>query len=153
MLTANYMISIIYFIWLICFKRIWLLPVGWRCRLHRLLLRRGVRHPYNECPRYDTKQSDGEVPVMLRLWEMRSTASLPSLPGLLWPGLVAPDKGPIFGSHRTKLWFRVFTVFVFKLRGLMSRFRKTGVQSQVESYQRLNKWYLTLPCLTLSTIR
>ena len=22
----------------------------------------------NECPRYDTKQSDGEVPVMLGLW-------------------------------------------------------------------------------------
>ena len=25
----------------------------------------------NECPRYDTKQSDGEVPVMLELWGMR----------------------------------------------------------------------------------
>ena len=23
----------------------------------------------NECPIYDTKQSDGEVPVMLELWE------------------------------------------------------------------------------------
>ena len=30
---------------------------------------------------------------------------------------------------------------------------KTGVQSQVESYQRLKKWYLMLPCLTLSIIR
>ena len=29
---------------------------------------------------YDTKQSDGEVPVMLELWGMRSTPSLPSLP-------------------------------------------------------------------------
>ena len=46
---------------------------------------------------YDTKQSDGEVPVMLELWGMRSSPSLPSLPGLLWPGEVAPDKGPIYG--------------------------------------------------------
>ena len=28
----------------------------------------GVRPPTNECPVYDTKQSDGEVPVMLELW-------------------------------------------------------------------------------------
>ena len=31
--------------------------------------------------------------------------------------------------------------------------RETWVQSQVESYQRLEKWYLMLPCLTLSIIR
>ena len=30
---------------------------------------------------------------------------------------------------------------------------ETGVQSQVESYQRPKKWYLMLPCLTLSIIR
>ena len=30
---------------------------------------------------------------------------------------------------------------------------ETWVQSQVESYQRLKKWYLMLPCLTLSIIR
>ena len=30
---------------------------------------------------------------------------------------------------------------------------ETGVQSQVESYQRLKKWYLIPPCLTLSIIR
>ena len=32
--------------------------VGLSCRIHRLRL-------YNECPRYDIKQSDGEVPGML----------------------------------------------------------------------------------------
>ena len=37
----------------------------------------------NECPRYDTKQSDGKVPVML--WEMWSSPSLLSLQGPLWP--------------------------------------------------------------------
>ena len=31
--------------------------------------------------------------------------------------------------------------------------RKTGVQSQVELNQRLKKWYLIPPCLTLSIIR
>ena len=31
----------------------------------------------NECPGNDTKQSDGEVPVMLELWGMQSTSSLP----------------------------------------------------------------------------
>ena len=31
--------------------------------------------------------------------------------------------------------------------------RETWVQSQVESYQRLKKWYLMPPCLTISVIR
>ena len=31
--------------------------------------------------------------------------------------------------------------------------QETGVHSQVESYQRLKKWYLIPPCLTLSIIR
>ena len=48
--------------------------------------------PPNECPGYDTKQSDGEVPAMLELWGIRSTPSLSSLPGPLWPGVVAPDR-------------------------------------------------------------
>ena len=81
-----------------------LCPVGWGCRIHRLLLCRGVRLP-NECPRYDTKQSDGEVPVILELWRMRSTPLLPSLPGPLWPGVVAPDKAPIYGLNKTKPCF------------------------------------------------
>ena len=55
----------------------------------------------HECPGYDTKQSDGDVPAVLKLWGMRSTPSLLSLPGPLWPGVVAPDKGLIYGSNRT----------------------------------------------------
>ena len=31
--------------------------------------------------------------------------------------------------------------------------QETWVQSQVESYQRLKKWYMMPPCLTLSIIR
>ena len=67
--------------------------VGWGCRILRLSLNRGVRLPNNtECPGYDTKQSDGETPVMLELWGIRSTLSLSSLPGPLWPGVVAFDR-------------------------------------------------------------
>ena len=47
-------------------------PVNWGCRIHRLLLCRGVR-PCNKSPGYNTKRSDGVVPVMLELWEMQST--------------------------------------------------------------------------------
>ena len=57
----------------------------------------GLDPPPNECPAYDTKQSDGEVPVMLELWEMWSTPSLPSLPGPIWPGVVAPDRALSMG--------------------------------------------------------
>ena len=57
----------------------------------------------NECPGCDTKQSDGEVPVMLELWGLWSTTSLLSLPDLLWLGVIAPDS-PIYESNRTKLW-------------------------------------------------
>ena len=75
----------------------------------------------NECPRYDIKQSDGEVPVMLELWGMQSTPSLLSLPGLLWPGDLATDM--VFSMGQIELncvlmlnwttWNR--TVLTFKL--------------------------------------
>ena len=71
-------------------------PIGWGCRIHRLLLCRGVR-PFPTSVLYGTKQSDGEVPAMLELWGMRSTPSLPSLPGPLWPGVVAPDRALFMG--------------------------------------------------------
>ena len=48
--------------------------------------------PHNEYPGYDTKQSDGEVSAVLGLWRKLSTPLLPSLPGLLWLGMVAPDR-------------------------------------------------------------
>ena len=66
-------------------------PVSWGCRIHRLHHCRGVRPPPNECLRYNTKQSDGEVPVMLELRGMQSTPSLPLLPGPLWSGVIALD--------------------------------------------------------------
>ena len=50
-----------------------------------------AKTPSNECPAYDTKQYDGEASVMLALWEIRSTPSMPSLLSPLRPGVVAPD--------------------------------------------------------------
>ena len=35
---------------------------------------------------------------MLGLWGVRSTLSLPSLPGPLWPGVAAPDKALSMGQ-------------------------------------------------------
>ena len=58
-------------------------PVGRVCRIHRLYLCRGVRQPLNECPVYDTKQSDDDTPVMLKLQGIRSTPLLALLPGPL----------------------------------------------------------------------
>ena len=46
----------------------------------------------NEWPACDTKQSVGEVSVMLEIWKMQSTLSLPSFQDPLWPGVVAPDR-------------------------------------------------------------
>ena len=54
-------------------------------------LQRG-KIPTNECPRYDTKPSDDETPVMMALWKMRSTSSLSSHWGPLWPGVAAPAR-------------------------------------------------------------
>ena len=65
-------------------------PVGWGCRIHTLLLCSGVRLPQRVS--YNTKQSDCEVPVMLKIWGIQSTPVLPSLPGPLWLKIVAPDR-------------------------------------------------------------
>ena len=44
-----------------------------------------------EWPGYDTKQSDGEAPVLLELRWMQSTPSFTSFPGPLWHRVVAAE--------------------------------------------------------------
>ena len=39
---------------------------------------------------------------MMELWGMRNTPSLPSLPGQLWPGVLAPDRVPSMGEIELK---------------------------------------------------
>ena len=52
----------------------------------------------NKCPWYDTKQSDGEVQVMLELWGMNAEYSFIAIAqGPLWPGAVAPDRDIYMG--------------------------------------------------------
>ena len=47
---------------------------------------------------YDTKQSDGDVSVILELWGMLSTTSLPLFPSPLGPGVLAPNKALSMGQ-------------------------------------------------------
>ena len=62
-------------------------------RIHRQHLCRGVMPPPpNKCPSYDIKQSNGNARVMLELWGMWSTLSLPLLIGPLWPGIVTSER-------------------------------------------------------------
>ena len=69
-----------------------LCPLGWGCRINRRNLCRRVRR-LNECLEYNTKQSDGEVTVMLELWGMWNIPSFPLISGPLWSGMAAPG-GP-----------------------------------------------------------
>ena len=98
-------------------KQIYGCPVDWGCRIHRLHLCRGVR-PCLVCSRYDTKQSNGQVPVLMELWGMQSTPSLPSLPGSFWPGVVAPNRILSVGqiklncSFESLLFLRLNCVFM-----------------------------------------
>ena len=73
--------------------------VGFGRRIYRLHLCRGVRPP-SECPGYNIKQSDGEVPVMLELSGMPNTPSLPLLPGTLRPGMVTIDRAFSMGQRK-----------------------------------------------------
>ena len=64
-------------------------PVGWGCIIHRMHLCRWVRpSPHSSTSVMDMTLNN----LMLELWRMQSTPSLPSLPGLLWSGVVAPNR-------------------------------------------------------------
>ena len=80
--------------WIIWNKTVWHLTL---CIAHSDCASAEGKTPTNECPGYDTKQSDAEVPAVLEFWGMQSTPSLPSLPGPLWPGVVAPGRALSMG--------------------------------------------------------
>ena len=52
----------------------------------------------SKSPGYDTKQSDGEAPVMLELRGMQSTPLLLSFPGPLLPDVAASDRALSMGQ-------------------------------------------------------
>ena len=71
----------------------------------------------NESLRYDIKQSDCDVPVMLGLWGMQSTPSLPSLPGSHWPESVLSMSQIELNCALMLNWIAINrTVLTFKLR-------------------------------------
>ena len=77
-------------------------PIGCGCRIHRLFICTGVRPHPNKCPGYGIKRLDSEAPVMLEIWGMRSTFSMLSLSGQLWPGELAPDR--VLSMGQTELF-------------------------------------------------
>ena len=116
---------------------------GWSCKIYRFYLCRWVR-PLNECPGYDIKQSDGEAPVILELWGIRSTSLLASLPDPRWPLVAASDK--VKRNY-----------FTFKI-GVMIRVFANGSGDLCSIPGRVilktkKKWYLMPLCLTLSIIK
>ena len=62
-----------------------------------------------QCSGYGTKQSYGKATVILELWWIQSTLLLPSLQGLLWAGVVAPDR--ILSIGQTEV-FDILTVLM-----------------------------------------
>ena len=68
-------------------------------------------HPAQQVSWYNTNQSNGEVPVMLELWVMRSIPLQPSLQDPLRPGVVAPDRVLSMGQIELN-----WTFLTFKLR-------------------------------------
>ena len=51
-----------------------------------------------KCPIYNSKQYDGEVPVMQEIWGIRITPSLPLLLSSLQRGVVAHDRVLFIGQ-------------------------------------------------------
>ena len=91
-------------VWFMAYQQLYLMPDSFIHLSSRLGLMNTPtvslqwgKTPPNECPVYDTNQSDSEVPAVLELWRMRSKRSLSSLPGPLWPGVVAPDRALSMG--------------------------------------------------------
>ena len=66
-------------------------PVDWGCWYTDCISAEG-KHCLNECYGNDTKQSDGEIPVVLELWGIQSIPFLKSPPKPLSAGVVAHDR-------------------------------------------------------------
>ena len=132
------------------FKRVFLChicPVGWGCRIHRLHLCRGLR-PLHESPGYDTKQSDGEVPVMLELWGMQSTPLLPLLLSPLRSGVVAPDR--VLSMSYIKLNCEIELFWHVNCVLMLNWIVWTGTVSDYETVLMLNWIFLNRTVLTFN---
>ena len=64
---------------------------AWAVKYTDCIFAEGQELP-NECPDFETKQSDYKAPVMQELWKMRITSLLSSLPGPLWARMDTSDR-------------------------------------------------------------
>ena len=72
--------------------------------------------------------------------------------GMTQHGIEPRSPGPLANTILTRPMSRCNRTLAWWLKCLLIA-QETWVQSQVASYQRLKKWYLIPPCLTLSIIR
>ena len=95
-------------------------PVGWGCKIHRLHPYRGVR-PTICVLDLTLNNLMVRFQVMLKFWGMRRTPSLLSLPGPLWPRMIAPDRSLCMGQIELNCvqmqnwiaWNRTILIFIY----------------------------------------
>ena len=106
------------------------------------------------CPGYDIKQSDGEAPVMLELWGMWHTPSLPLLPGPLCLGVIAPDRALSMSQFRpVLLYLKIDLVSHLARRRGLGKFSLSGVYYCLYYGKSINHiFYLFLDKALLITI-
>ena len=77
---------------------------------------------------------------MLELWGIWSTRSLASLPGLLWPGVVAPYRVLFMGQIGINCGFLSLLFFAFKLRiyAKLNCLNRTVLTLKLRTYAKLN---------------
>ena len=80
-------------------------------------------------------ESDGEVPVMLELWRMWSTPSLPSPQGPVWPRVVAPDRVLSMGQIELKYVLMLNWIFYRWMKGCILPFPKKDDLGLAKNYQ------------------
>ena len=80
-------------------------------------------------------------------WRLTSSSKIFCLKMLIFK----QNTQELFGQYTSNI--HIYIWYIHKWLECLPMAQATGVQSQVESYQRLKKWYLMPPCLSLSIIR
>ena len=73
---------------------------------------------------------------MLKLWMMQSTPSLPLLPGLLSPGVVAPDR--ILSMGQIELFKISKIAKIFKIVTFKDKYKKNQKRILIMSHRVIN---------------
>ena len=71
---------------------------------------------------------------MLELWGTQSTPSLPSLPGPLWPGVVAPERVLFLGKIELNCSFESLLFLHLNCAFMLNR---TVLTSKLRTYAKL----------------